>query len=539
MSISSSGLNGLNLNASVIMRPMGNLTLLGSIGTDLIIPENLSDTATILKTDCDVKINEIISSNNAVTARGSASYTILLLGDDGSLGSVKTSEEFELKDFIEDANESTVLVYGGSNAECSSRLINPRKVNISSDISVSVSALREENVNPEIKGTETIEDEISLKRRMGNITCIDTYSLNEKDIPVSSDVSIDGNLPPMSQILYSNVSIRPTELTTAGNNVTVKSKAVFSAIYKSEEGNIFAIEKPILLEKTIEADNAESFEWFADVTADDVTAEIAIDGYGEAKLIELDFAYDIILNGVRNVTVDTVTDAYSTEYDCKTDVLHSECVTYNRAYNSSLSVNASADRGEISAESVRAVMLGGVNLRDVQSQYSDEKRRLVVEATATVSAVCENNIVSDEDERFSSVSFEYPFKCELDVGEKHENTSYNVTLTVTDTRFRCDQNKIYCDFENEIRAVSVETVPHCCLTSIVIDKCTPISASYAPITLCYPSGGETLWDIAKYYKVSLEGIAASNNLDGDDISGKKVLLIPSYRRTKPIYSASN
>ncbi len=539
MSFNSSGLNGLNLDSSVIVRPIGKLSLNGTVGTDLIIPENVSDSAKILKSDCEVKVNEILAGNNAITVRGTALMNILLLGEDGTLGSVKTSEDFELKDFIEGADETSVHIYGGSDSKCNCRLINPRKLNLSSEISVCVYAMCEENVVPSIKGTETIDDEISLKRKQGTVTCTDTYSLAEREIPVSHDINLDGNFPPMSEIVYYNVKVRPSELMTAGSNVIVKSKAIFSGIYKSEEGNIFAIEKPFILEKTLEADNAEAFEWFARTSADDVTAEIAIDGYGEAKLIELDFAYDVLLNGVRNIGVETVSDAYSTEYECATNVLHGESTIYKRAFGSSLSVNASADRTEISAESVRAVMLGTVSIKDVTSEYSDEKKRLVIEAKATVSAVCEDNITSDTDARFSSLTFDYPFKCELDIGEKLENTNYDIAVTVTDTRFRCDQNKIYCDFENDVRAVVSETAPHSYLTEIVLDKNSPVAAPYAPITLCYPSGGESLWDIAKYYKVTAEGIAASNNLDGDNISDKKVLLIPSYRKSNPAFTKVN
>ncbi len=536
MSFNNSGLNGLNLNTSVIIRPIGKVNLTGTVGTDLIIPENVSDCQMILKNDCEVKVNEIFASNSAVTVRGTLSHTALLLGEDGTLGSVKASEDFELKDFIEGADEASLLVYSGSSCDGNSRLVNPRKLNLSSDVSICVNVMCEQNPVPVIRGTETIDDEVSLKRKQGMVTCIDTYSLSEKAIPVSHDVILDGNFPPMSEIVYCAVKVRPSEIMASGNGITIKAKALFSGIYKSEEGNIFSIEKTFVLEKTLEADNADSYEWSACANVDDVTAEIAIDGYGEAKLIELDFNYDVLINGIRNIDVETVTDAYSTEYECETAALHGESVVYKRAYGSSLSVNASAERNDIAAENVRAVMLGSVNVKDVVSEYSDEKKRLIIEATAIVSAVCENNITSDTDPKYSSLSFAYPFKCELDIGEKLDNTNCDVTISVTDARFRCDQNKIYCDFENDVRAFVSENVPHSYLTEIALDKNAPISAAYAPITLCYPSGGESLWDIAKYYRVTSEEIALSNNLSDEDITDKKVLLIPSYRKTKSAFS---
>lgn len=536
MSNTNTGLNGLNLNESVITKPIGKLTLKGTAGTDLIIPENVSDSQLILKSGCDVKISEIFAGSNSVTAKGTVLFTLLLLGEDGTLGSVKTNVEFELKDFIEGVSETSILVYCGDERECNCRLINPRKLNLSSEIPISIYAMNQESVAPYIKGAETIEDEMSLKRRQGTVMFTDIYSLNEKSIPVSHDIILDGNLPPMSEIVYSNIKVRPFEAIASANNVTVKSKAIFSAIYKSVEGNIFSLEKTFVLDKTLDVDNAESYEWFANSATDDLTAEIAIDSYGESKIIELDFTYDVILNGVRNVSVATMIDAYSTEFNCETTAFESESNIYRRTYSTSLSVNSSAERTEAAAENVRSVMLGNVEVKDIATLYSDEKKRLIIEATAVISALCEDNITSETDSKYSTVVFDYPFKCELDIGDMLDGTKCQVLITVTDTRFRCDQNRIYCDFENEIRAFVSENVSCSYLTEILLDKNSPVSGPYAPITLCYPSGDETLWDIAKYYKVTTDGIASSNNLDGENISDKKVLLIPSYRKSRHVFS---
>lgn len=535
MSTNNTGLDGLTLNVSTILSPIGTLTLTGSVGTDFILPENVSDSDMILKSNCEVKVDELLSGNGMITVKGTAYYNILLLGEDGSICGVKTEEPFELKDVLDGVNESTMLVLGGASCEANCRLINPRKLNLSSEISVIIYAISEQSVVPNIKGTESIDDEMCLKRRTETVNYLLPYSLSEKAIPVSHDITLDGNNPPMSEILFSNVEVIPFETKAHGSNVTVKSKAVFSCIYRSEEGNIFAFEKPFTLEKTLEADNADSYEWFATAIANDLSSEIAIDNYGDAKLIEVDFCYDVLLNGVRNMSVNTVTDAYSTEYECQSTIVDSKCNIYKRTYASSLSVNASEERENISAENVRAVMLGSVDIKNIHNEFSEEKKRLITEATAVISAVCENNITSDSDKRYSFVTFEYPFKCELDVGEVNENINYTVSASVTDIRFRCDQNKIYCDFENAIQAVITETVPSSYMTEIVIDKSTPVSETYAPITLCYPSGDETLWDIAKYYRVPTDGIISENKLESESIKDKKVLLIPSFKKTAKAY----
>ena len=57
-----------------------------------------------------------------------------------------------------------------------------------------------------------------------------------------------------------------------------------------------------------------------------------------------------------------------------------------------------------------------------------------------------------------------------------------------------------------------------------------------PFTLCYPCGKESLWDIAKYYKSTKDSIIATNGLENDDITDKRVLLIPQYSKRNAVFS---
>jgi LysM repeat protein len=50
--------------------------------------------------------------------------------------------------------------------------------------------------------------------------------------------------------------------------------------------------------------------------------------------------------------------------------------------------------------------------------------------------------------------------------------------------------------------------------------------------ICYPCGGETLWDVGRRYGIPTEALAAANGLsadapgNADSLSGVKYLLIP-------------
>ncbi len=535
----STTLEGLSFGASTYLQPLGAIKLSSNLNSDYIIPETLSDTQAILLTSCDVVIKDITQNGQTVTASGKVLYNLLLLGDDGTIGNVKLDEDFEIKDLIDGLSDDSILICKGAFSECESRMINPRKINLNSHITVKVDAYNEKDVSPEISGTETLEDDMCLKRRHGEILTAQTTTVSEKDIPVSHDITLDGNFPPIAEILFSRIKTVPNEINTRGNRIELKFKAIYSAVYRSEEGNIFALSKSFILEKAIEFDAADTFDWSAFTCSDDLSSEIAKDNYGDSKIIEIDFSYDVVLNGIRNTTVDSITDMYSTEYECETVENRGESVVYNRSYRSSLSVNASTERGALSAENVRNVLIGNAVIKESSAEYSPEKNKLIVNATALIFTVCENNITSDDDIRYSSHPFDYQFKCELDVGEHNENTDYSVEINISDTRFRQDQNNLYCDLECNIFVESTTKCETSYISNATVNKNSPVTRIGAPITLCYPGGTETLWDIAKYYKVSTNEIIISNSLSSEDISDRKVLLIPSYRTLKPVSSKFN
>jgi hypothetical protein len=75
------------------------------------------------------------------------------------------------------------------------------------------------------------------------------------------------------------------------------------------------------------------------------------------------------------------------------------------------------------------------------------------------------------------------------------------------------------------------------LVSVVdLNKDVPIKHVNMPFTLCYPCGNESVWDIAKYYKITEESIISTNSLENGDIVGKKVLLIPQNSKREAVFS---
>ncbi len=525
-------LKTLYLDGAKILAPVCQENMQCESISDYIIPETVSDVEKVLSSVSSLRVEDISISSTVVEVRGRLSVKALLLCDDKSLSSVTYEDDFVLRDTCSDISEESTFVLNSCTVDSLVRLVNPRKLNIKCTVYASLDIYDPVSVSPKISGAESLDDEMGIERCIESIAAITVTSAAEKDIPVSYDITLDGSYPPISEILYSSVKLLPSDIKARGNSVDVRSTVCFSALYRSEEGNVFSVNKSFNLDKTVESDDAESFDWSALLFADALSSEPAADSYGEMKLIELDFTYDIILNGVKNTSADAVKDIYSVDWEGRCEEASITSSVHKRSYASSISVNASASKDEFSAESVRSICLGRVDIGEIHSEFLDEKNKLLLSGTAVISPVCENSTVTDDDEKFLSVTFEYPFKCELEVNEHNSDTVYRTDIQPSDIRFRCDQTKIYCDFEANVRVSAYENRECKYISAFSLDKDSPVERTNAPITLCYPSGSESLWDIAKYYKVTPESITAANGFGDEGLICKKVILIPCYSGAK-------
>lgn len=510
--------------------------LRAEVMTDSIIPDTVADVEKILLTTATPKIEGYYVTDSGFEVEESVTYQTLLLTESGDLTTLTVTEPFTLKQEVALPSPDCQMILIPTLDYVTARLVNPRKLNLRSQTGVSARVFCCQSAKPDVSGTETLDDDLSLQRQIASVNTTAVLSTEDMNIPASHDVELDSNAPAAAEILLSRVALRPTEVRFRGNEADVRTEARLSLLYRTEEGNAFASEKTFLLERTVAVPTFENAEWLATAAPGAVNAQIAANAYGEMKVIELDFPYDLSLTALYGVDVDTVTDMYSTEFECDTAYRTLPIQKLHRMYTTNLTVNASSSRADLGGEAVRAVFDGFVTLKNGSVTYHEDTRKLIVEGTAEIAMLGENNAVEGSDPLYSPMTFSYPFRCELDAGSVPKEADFILDCALANTKFRADSSNLYADIELVIRVMAMDTSNVSCLETLHLDRTTPVTHREAPITLCYPSREETLWDIAKEYRMTEESIMLSNNMASDDISDRKVLLIPRAQPKKPMFS---
>jgi len=136
---------------------------------------------------------------------------------------------------------------------------------------------------------------------------------------------------------------------------------------------------------------------------------------------------------------------------------------------------------------------------------------------------------TDPDIPVGSFTHTMPFTCSLDMEQADErclfdvnvdvdNISYNITLS--------DEVELRCNISVNVMAVRANQVQ--CITSVEtseLPEAEPCSA-YC-VRIYFVRKGDTLWNIAKKYRVALERLMKINNLDSESV------LMPGQRLMIP------
>lgn len=206
-----------------------------------------------------------------------------------------------------------------------------------------------------------------------------------------------------------------------------------------------------------------------------------------------------------------VKDMYSRTADC--EVSHEAISIMKPLFckTKNATVSASADLSELGFDHpIRICDVVATLTPDIDTKVN-ENGRLVISGKQRF------NVVADNGAELLSKEFIADFKYTADgVGAIPDEVQTSVIATVSDCRFRVDAGHIECDSE---LCFAISVAEKCEIAPLCEVNVTPLAANdsrSASIRICYPSASETLWDLAKRYRVDTDMIAKKNAIDATD-----------------------
>ena len=444
-------------------------------------------------------------------------------------------------------------------ADCSVRLLNPRKLSIRSSVSTRVEVFASVPCEPVVSGG-TAGDLLRVRQLMETRQSLVSRVLTASHEQLSAKLEPDPSEPAIDGIVTCDAEFHFTETTrrdASPSELFLRGEARVDIIYKARDEEqsspcYRSLVRKIPINLTLTCEEAEhlasndTLRAFAEGVLTELDASVAENAYGERRVIELDLDYDVILHLCSNRGATLTLDIYSTEKEMalETEQLRVSRVTGSASTNFSVSESvpldgqllenkrssesdsserSSFDRSAAGERSSSEKALSGEILPlDPRAEVKIASAK-VVRGRVQLSGTAEISCIMKCADGFRSGEFSVPVKCEIAVGETPPEPKFVCEAKAADIRARVERDRAAFDFEVTMNLIlfeetTVERVRGAKLT-------VPREKTENPgVLLSYPSKGETLWQIAKRYATTSEAILAMNPEATAEMP--RVLMIP-------------
>ena len=497
-------------------------------GGDFIIPDAKKDIKKVLWSEFRPEEQRLTASEGIISAKGSVRAMIVYLAEDATLSFCDFLIPYE-KDFsAPGVAAGSDVFWSGSVAERSVKPINSRKIRLSAVLRAFLFVFSEENAVPALRGLPASSLSTVRERKSAAKNSFLTAA-RSVSVPVTADLEVGSAQPAPGEITAGEITVVPVSAEAEENGVRMTYECRFSFLCSGENGNYYPMKKKIRQTETIEVPGCSPGDRvFLTASAGELKSDISENSFGEKRVIEADAVCSFTLSVYREEETLLTEDLYSTVYPTgEVTEKGGKTVLFLRTVSSGYSDNVSFPKEECGAKGAVSVVDCHASAMVSGIEADPERQKISVSGKLFLSAL---TVEAGEDGSAlpGIASAETPFRCELDAGTLPDAENVlPVSLSVTECVCRMDAGKLYFDTELYFSAPVFSFSTRRYVTEAAFSEVPAERGEMPTVILCYPTPGETLWEIAKKYRSSTDALLTVNRMTEKDLPKKKVLLIPT------------
>lgn len=497
-----------------------NVKKMKTMDEDMNVPELKGDINKIICSTHEAVIENMKASDRKEALKGYVEFDILYLNsENGKLehleGKYPFEETFEMEEGVFAGN-----VRGRVEIEdFTVKIINSRKVNIKSLLAISCFG---DEINEEEIVIDVGDEDILVNKE--NMVFSQIKADGEDTFRIKEDIELPKNKPNVLNVIWSDMRLKSRETRLLDDGVYIKGDIGIFIIYTPDNDDEMTqwYETAVPFEGKIEV-NGVSEEMFSIVPLrlQETSVTIKPDYDGEERVISAEGIIKVEIKAYSEEETPVVWDMYST-------TSHVDMKSSDKRFQQMVMKNCLKARGynkyKISETDEKPLQIcyayGEAHLERVL--MSDEG--MMVEGFVDVTVVY---ISTDDEGPMASFSCQVPFSQEIGMDEKILEPDYSINLCVD----QINASMISGD-EIEVRVfVGIEVLMMKVMTRRFITQAEKVLmtdkelASFPGIIGYIASNEETLWDIAKRYKTTVEKIRSVNKISGDCVKRGDKLLI--------------
>ena len=474
-----------------------------SVG-DYSLPDYNGDIRKVLTVKTKILPAGTFVGDDTLELSGSIAYDVVYLDVENTMTHAEFTTDYDAavrinSDIYVDSDVHTVM------AGCNIRLIGPRKISVKAtlDSDVTVSEKRTHLVH----GDAFIDGSTETKSRDASVSMATLYRSEPKSISEVVEV-IEGAIADEVEILLKDVRVRIDGREHNGESVDVKGVVSLTMLYRNGSDAPKLTVKEIPYSESLTGDPVRDAEVpVARVDVSSLKATVEPDENGVSLLLSATLTP--VANVRCNDSVRFIEDVYLKDRGCDneySDFNYSEHILTETA---ECEFEGSVSFSDLDINEITDFLFSDSSVR-VDSCEIDGNEVKITGVIKFSAIACQ--VLEDDSSTYVPVKFELPFAQNVNINcQNHNNMSVLCFTDTYDTKMEV--------VENDIRATATLS------SSVTVNssrrqRC--ISASYltdeeyshdeSVVTVYYPEGDETLFEIAKKFHTSVSSIAAQNRL---------------------------
>jgi len=489
---------------------VGHENIIEVVEGDVIVPDIKPDILSLINVDGNVFITKKEVQDGKVKLDGAVEVFALYVADDekASIKGINALLNFNESIDVSGATEGMLSVVGYKLIGIEHKILNSRKISVKCSIEIDIKIVGEEEVTItkdilEPGNIQYIKDKICISELVG-ASC--------QNVDIKENIMLDECNPPISEILKTKLNIVNCGYKISYNKVLVKADLKLNMVYVADN----------------ESMAIESFN-----TLVPVTGFIDLNGVSDKDIIAVDTtinsAYikpiyqDLKANGISaEVQIEVCAKAYrNKEMEVLSDL-------YNPIYelnieNRKIALNQNTDlkSEEIDLSQMLTIPeLSNATLLDVNviptiNEMKKSGNRITIEGNANLDIL----FFDREKKKIDIKKIELPFQKTFDA------VCEDINILISNLEYNLRDNG-----QLELKLLLKVLCEDVCKVNLnLIDKIEQTEVKNIPVAslvIYYVQPGDTLWNIAKKFKTTVELIKNSNNLKDDMIYPGQQLIMP-------------
>lgn len=455
---------------------------------DIIVPDTKPDIVNIINTNSNPYIYKEECEDGKYRFDGNIDTHIIYLSENGETKCITTTLDF--MDFIEDnamtAQMSTKYRIEIVNIE--TKILNERKISVCVNLKICFSFFACEEIEylddlNSLSGVEKLQETVDLNTMV---------AANRIKTSLKEDISID-ETEAIAEILKSEISVCNLENKMSYNKVLSKADVNIKILYITENAKVGSVEATVPVMNFIDMEKVTD----EDVCHTDYKVRNMLfkPNSKEMKSISCQIDFEVGCEVYQQKTIEIVQDMYGIDKN----------ITFNQK---TIEVQT-----QMSTKSETVNISENVLVEDIRSIYDVDCRANIVNKTpagngANYEGELCADIYFDTGNNLGVKQAKIPFMVKL------ECDTDDIEIRFVKKHFKLNNEDVVCDVDLEIEPNSASSKKINIIEDVQEEECNKEN-DYAMIVY-FVKDGDTIWNIARDFKVTMDSIIRNNNLQEND-----------------------